>query len=192
MTDLDKRLQKLLEREERILRQIHKILLKQQRLLDKAKSPRRYDKINWMDGSVCLWLCVIEMAKRDFIAYYNNPDKWNLKTPIGRIWVSAYAFLFRDDYRISLNITECKTCKDRSEEYDCKTCKGRKVVKASSGRKFSLADILDICREACPSRKINISVLNPSVQKIRDRLVEDINDEWLTNKVKNESSQYVR
>lgn len=181
-TELDYRLELLLKKQNKVFKLLNRILLKQQNLIDKARNKYKCGTIKWMDGSVCFWLYVVEMAKRDFIAYYNNPNKWDVKTPVGKIWVSAYAFLFRDDYFISLNVEACPHCIDYPEE-PCKICKGRGYIRSEDEQKFSLQDILDICEEACKSRKINSSVLNPSAEKIREILANEIDDEWLKQKV---------
>lgn len=181
---LDERLERLLYEEEKVLRQINRLLLKEKRLLNKSNVRNRCDKIRWMDGAIHFWLYVIEMARRDFIAYYNHPSKWDIETPIGKIWVSAYAFIFRDDYKISFNVKECPYCNDKPEEYKCKECFGTKLIKSPEGTKFSFKDILDMCKDACPSRRINISIQNPSLEKMRANLVEKIQDDWLSEKAK--------
>lgn len=189
-TELDLRLEVLLREEEKIIRSIKSILTKDERLLYKAGVIKKYDNIGWMDGSVYFWLYVIEMAKRDFVAFYNHPNRWDVNTPEGKIWISAYAFLFRDDYKISLNVVECLACKDQTTNTICKECYGRKLVKSPDGKKLSLSEILDICKEACKSRKINISVLNPSVEKLRQLLASKIEDKWLTERIKKNSEAF--
>jgi len=172
---------RLLEEIDEAKRFMHKMALRDDRLVKKAKNWTACDIVNWMDGSILLWFSVILSAKRDFIEYYDYPNRWEIKD-----FVTAYGLLFRDDYRITIDCAlphQCKKCtRGEVEGKLCKICGGRGIKYEKKGREVNLEELLEFCIEACSSKKVEVSFLDPSVQHLRKNLALAVGNQKLAAK----------
>jgi len=90
-----------------ILDELYKLFRKEHRLLLNGTHGSSSDIIHSMDGSVQLWLRIILSARLDFLTWCDSPEKWEQED-----FLSAYAFLFNDQYTILLGAYKkhCATC----------------------------------------------------------------------------------
>jgi hypothetical protein len=180
------RQEQLLNQVDQFLKAFHKQCLRDERLIKKATYLEDYDNIGEMDYSVKqsfeLWITLIAMAKRDFIMYYTHPDRWDIKTFAGKTFVMAYGFLFRDDYKISIDIEECPKCEGKELDKVCSLCSDQGYVKSEQGKEINLRELLEQCIDVGVTHGLNVSVIEPSVDHLRERLAKEIGDPVLIKK----------
>ena len=150
---------------EKVLRDLHKLFLRERRQ-SKAITDRVHSGIiPFMDGSTLLWLNVILAAKKDFLRGHDDPrriDEWDLLTPQDLLdesggvkrgneeawaYVTARDFLFDDNYRIDLGNPE-----------------------DGSNKSVNCEDLLDNLIESCNNKKTDSTFVDPSMAHLRASL----------------------
>jgi len=149
---------------DKILRELHKLHLKEERYLKKAKHRYPYnDTLEYMDGSVRQWLTIILTAERDFLAFNNDLNRWDNED-----YITARSLLFRDDYEIDIGkgvYVEGNGKKSSASMND-----------TGEGVYVNLRDLLEYLIAAMETMKLSVSVRKPTVERIRHYMAKTSGD----------------
>lgn len=115
--------------------------------LDKQKT------IDYLDGSLKLWLTVLVMAKKDFLENCTKINRWSDED-----FLSAYGFLFRDDFTIPFGGTE------------------------EAPGEINLRELLNLLIEVCEIRDLSFPASENSIETLRANLAEASGDPRLIKK----------
>lgn len=189
--DLRQRRAELIEHSEEAIEKITKQYIKESQDRLFAKEIEDPGTIPAMDGSSGFWLRMIMAARQDFLSFCGDEDRWSNED-----YITARAFLFRDDYRIPLDMEadpcpDCNakalTCSGKGDfeemidstkedkEDICPTCGGmRKAggwLAVKTGKNdINLREIIDVCVEICEARGDSFPANILSVEILRRKL----------------------
>lgn len=146
------------DRIDTVCNELSRFCSRQEKLRERAQFITSSDTIPYMDGSALFWLSMILTAKKDFLKFYWDPEKYSNEDYLG-----AAGFLFDDDYHIPF---------DSPEE-----------MATGHGVYINMRDLLGLCMEQyARSDTGDICPVEPSADQLRASVARATGDERLISK----------